>query len=74
MVRRARHDQRQLNKALPLSPERPAPRPALVMAGVLIAIVLTSYVVRIVTDVPFLVSATDPERRTSRAGMSRTPG
>ena len=31
------------------------------MPGVLIAIVLTFFVVRIVTDVPFLVSGTEPE-------------
>jgi uncharacterized membrane protein len=36
-------------------------RPVLIFAGVLIVIVLTSYVIRIATDAPFLVTGTDPE-------------
>lgn len=36
-------------------------RPVLIFVGVLIGIVLTSYVLRIVTDAPFLLTATDPE-------------
>jgi uncharacterized membrane protein len=36
-------------------------RPVLIFAGVLICIVLTSYVIRIATDAPFLITGTDPE-------------
>ena len=36
-------------------------RPALVFVGVLIAIVLTFYAIRIATDAPFLLTSTDPE-------------
>ena len=36
-------------------------RPVLIFVGVLIGIVLTSYVIRIATDAPFLVTGTDPE-------------
>jgi uncharacterized membrane protein len=36
-------------------------RPALVFVGVLIAIVLTFYAMRIATDAPFLLTGTDPE-------------
>jgi uncharacterized membrane protein len=36
-------------------------RPVLIFIGVLIGIVLTSYVLRIATDAPFLVTGTDPE-------------
>jgi uncharacterized membrane protein len=36
-------------------------RPVLIFVGVLIGIVLTSYIFRIVTDAPFLVTGTDPE-------------
>jgi len=38
-----------------------ARRPALIFVGVLIAIVLTFYGVRIATDAPFLLSGTEPE-------------
>ena len=36
-------------------------RPVLVFVGLLIAIVVTSYGLRIATDVPFLASGTEPE-------------
>jgi uncharacterized membrane protein len=36
-------------------------RPVLIFVGVLIGIVLTSYVIRIATDAPFLLTGTDPE-------------
>ena len=36
-------------------------RPVLIFVGVLIAIVLTSYGIRIATDAPFLISGTEPE-------------
>ena len=36
-------------------------RPVLIFVGVLIGIVLTSYVIRIATDAPFFVTGTDPE-------------
>jgi hypothetical protein len=36
-------------------------RPALIFVGVLIAIVLTFYGIRIATDAPFLLTGTDPE-------------
>jgi hypothetical protein len=36
-------------------------RPVLVFVGLLIAIVLTSYGIRIATDAPFLLSGTEPE-------------
>jgi uncharacterized membrane protein len=36
-------------------------RPVLIFVGVLIGIVLTSYVIRIATDAPFLLTDTDPE-------------
>jgi hypothetical protein len=36
-------------------------RPVLVWVGVLIAIVLTFYGLRIATDAPFLISGTEPE-------------
>src|SRR5918993_5093214 len=36
-------------------------RPVLVFVGVLIAIVLTFYGIRIATDAPFLLAGTDPE-------------
>ena len=38
-----------------------ARRPALIFVGVLIAIVLTFYGMRIATDAPFLISGTEPE-------------
>jgi uncharacterized membrane protein len=36
-------------------------RPVLIIVGVLIGIVLTSYGIRIATDAPFLLTGTDPE-------------
>jgi hypothetical protein len=49
-------------------------RPVLVFVGLLIAIVLTSYGIRIATDAPFLLSGTEPGQRTSRAGPSHIRG
>jgi hypothetical protein len=36
-------------------------RPVLIFVGVLIGIVVTSYMLRIATDTPFLITGTDPE-------------
>ena len=49
-------------------------RPALVFLGVLIAIVLTFYAMRIANDAPFVLSGTGQSQRTSRAGTSPIPG
>ena len=49
-------------------------RPVLIFVGVLIAIVLTFYGMRIATDAPFLLTGTDPEPGTSRAATSPIHG